>query len=100
MTMIKSSSPLVNISASVGHGAYALGYQTAFDAGIATCAKFKLFQSIFLGNKPVSMVGIIEQILCISMMDKLFVSLSTQTMKHPNIMRGYLRHPISYHQPN
>ena len=28
-----SSSPLVNISASVGHGAYALGYQTAFDAG-------------------------------------------------------------------
>ena len=31
-----SSSPLVNISASVGHGAYALGYQTAFDAGKVT----------------------------------------------------------------
>ena len=28
--------PLVNISASVGHGAYALGYQTAFDAGEVT----------------------------------------------------------------
>ena len=33
----QSSSPLVNISASVGHGAYALGYQTAFDAGKVTC---------------------------------------------------------------
>ena len=31
--MFQPSSPLVNISASVGHGAYALGYQTAFDAG-------------------------------------------------------------------
>ena len=31
--IIFPSSPLVNISASVGHGAYALGYQTAFDAG-------------------------------------------------------------------
>ena len=31
--LIFPSSPLVNISASVGHGAYALGYQTAFDAG-------------------------------------------------------------------
>merc|ERR1711910_221679 len=37
-----SSSPLVNISASVGHGAYALGYQTAFDAGKSALTKHNL----------------------------------------------------------
>merc|ERR1711994_1748 len=37
-----SSSPLVNISASVGHGAYAPGYQTAFDAGKSALTKHNL----------------------------------------------------------
>merc|ERR1711879_1017286 len=37
-----SSSPLVNISASVGHGAYALGYQTAFDSGKSALTKHNL----------------------------------------------------------
>ena len=34
----------MNISASVGHGAYALGYQTAFDAGIVAAV------SVFIIN--------------------------------------------------
>merc|ERR1712223_395226 len=37
-----SSSPLVNISESVGHGAYALGYQPAFDAGKSALTKHNL----------------------------------------------------------
>ena len=47
----QSSSPLVNISASVGHGAYALGYQTAFDAGMATCFFFAKFKPFALTHK-------------------------------------------------
>ena len=52
MTIIKFSSPLVNISASVGHGAYALGYQTAFDAGLATVQSSSCFKAHFLGITP------------------------------------------------
>ena len=67
------SSPLVNISASVGHGAYALGYQTAFDAGIATVQSLSCFKAHFLGIIPFNGWNS-QQILCISMMDKRFVS--------------------------
>jgi len=37
-----SKSPVVNLAASVGHGPYALGYQTAFDSGKSALTKHNL----------------------------------------------------------
>ena len=37
-----ASSPVVNMSTSVGHGAYSLGYQTAFDSGKSALTKHNL----------------------------------------------------------
>jgi len=37
-----ASSPVINMSTSVGHGPYALGYQTAFDSGKSTLTKHNL----------------------------------------------------------
>merc|ERR1712142_1191762 len=37
-----ASSPVVNMSTSVGHGPYALGYQTAFDSGKSALTKHNL----------------------------------------------------------
>merc|ERR1711902_175615 len=37
-----ASSPVVNMSAAVGHGPYALGYQTAFDSGKSALTKHNL----------------------------------------------------------
>ena len=35
-------SPVVNLAASMGHGPYALGYQTAFDSGKSALTKHNL----------------------------------------------------------
>ena len=35
-------SPVVNMSAALGHGPYALGYQTAFDSGKSALTKHNL----------------------------------------------------------
>merc|ERR1711997_1383753 len=37
-----AKSPVVNIAASLGHGPYALGYQTAFDSGKSALTKHNL----------------------------------------------------------
>jgi len=37
-----ASSPVINMSSSVGHGPYALGYQTAFDSGKSALTKHNL----------------------------------------------------------
>merc|ERR1712002_292740 len=37
-----SKSPVVNLAASLGHGPYALGYQTAFDSGKSALTKHNL----------------------------------------------------------
>ena len=37
-----SFSPVINLAASLGHGPYALGYQTAFDSGKSALTKHNL----------------------------------------------------------
>merc|ERR1719362_786401 len=37
-----AKSPVINLAASLGHGPYALGYQTAFDSGKSTLTKHNL----------------------------------------------------------
>lgn len=45
-----AASPVVNMSTSVGHGPYALGYQTAFDTGKSTLTKHNLALSYSSGD--------------------------------------------------
>ena len=43
-------SPVVNMSAAVGHGPYALGYQTAFDTGKSALTKHNLALNYAAGD--------------------------------------------------
>jgi len=45
-----ASSPVVNMSTSVGHGPYALGYQTAFDTGKSALTKHNLALAFTSGD--------------------------------------------------
>jgi voltage-dependent anion channel protein 2 len=45
-----ASSPVVNMSAAVGHGPYALGYQTAFDTGKSALTKHNLALNYAAGD--------------------------------------------------
>ena len=49
-TTLYVCSPVVNMSAAVGHGPYALGYQTAFDTGKSALTKHNLALNYAAGD--------------------------------------------------